>query len=420
MTYVIYDTESNGLPKNRDIGKFRDFNNMSTCRLIELAWQVRDNKTHKLLKEKSQLIKFSDFFIPPDTSNYNGITEEMVLKDGVELPDIITEFMEDIGKAKYLVGFNIVFDINLIHGEMLRYYKPGDVERTMRDYFQSIPKLCLQVVTNLNRPRLLMTNEQPGGMKDIYRHLFKEEYSAHRALSDVHATSRLYQEYLRLDLVKDIHFQYRHDHIVNLKFAHKRDQDWIQEVLKLPKKEPVPKRVIKKDPLKKKTKRVEITYGKEGYPNHIHHLEMLSDPRKRENYDDDYQNLKVKVSQKYRAECYWCGNLFGGCVRIDQLDGDMNNSDSETFVHSCFYCYGVRYFWKEQCIFVRSELSQVDIVKRMYDLYRKNGTEVTIDQIDPQSEKTDQGQAFELIEKGDKTIKAFCKLKQSKLHYLVK
>ena len=114
--FIVFDTETTGLPKNWN-APVSDSDNWPRC--IQLAWQLHDDNG-KLINNKSFLIKPVDYDIPYESEKVHGISTELAKQDGVDLSDVIDKFLFDLDKAKYLVGHNVKFDINIIAAELYR------------------------------------------------------------------------------------------------------------------------------------------------------------------------------------------------------------------------------------------------------------------------------------------------------------
>ena len=108
--YLIFDTETTGLPQNWK-APLTDFDNWP--RLVQLAWQVHD--------------------IPFNASKIHGISTERAMREGVDLSEVLEVFMKELKKAKFVVGHNIGFDNNIVGCEFLR--------KNMPNLLQSFPKI---------------------------------------------------------------------------------------------------------------------------------------------------------------------------------------------------------------------------------------------------------------------------------------
>ncbi|MGY6742036.1 MAG: DNA polymerase III subunit alpha [Cecembia sp.] len=114
--YIIFDTETTGLPRNYD-APMEDLDNWP--RLVQLAWQLHDAKGN-LISNNNFIVKPEGFTIPYNAEKVHGISTERASKEGHELNKVLQIFHEDVAKAKYLVGHNIGFDINVVGAEFLR------------------------------------------------------------------------------------------------------------------------------------------------------------------------------------------------------------------------------------------------------------------------------------------------------------
>ena len=133
--YLIFDTETTGLPKNWK-AKMTDLDNWP--RVIELAFQVYD-KDKKLIHSYVTLIK-PDGWEVPDYQHFikkglnpvmaekeskfwvdNGFTNERNSKEGISMKDALKHFAEWNDKCEYLIAHNISYDYNVLGAEFIRY-----------------------------------------------------------------------------------------------------------------------------------------------------------------------------------------------------------------------------------------------------------------------------------------------------------
>lgn len=114
--YIIFDTETTGLPRDYN-APMSDLDNWP--RLVQLAWQLHD-ATGKLLSNHNYIIKPEGFTIPYNAEKVHGISTKRALAEGHILREVLEIFEKDVKEAKYLVGHNIEFDINVVGSEFLR------------------------------------------------------------------------------------------------------------------------------------------------------------------------------------------------------------------------------------------------------------------------------------------------------------
>ena len=190
--YIIFDTETTGLPKRWD-APITDTDNWPRC--IQIAWQLHDAMGN-LIEHQDYLIKPDGFNIPFDSEKIHGISTELATEQGVPLTEVLVKFNESLAKAKFVVGQNIGFDINIMGSEFYRY----GVDSVM----SSMPVLdtCTEVTADLLK--------LPGGrggryklptLTELHAYLFGVPFAeAHNATADVEATTRCFFELVRREV----------------------------------------------------------------------------------------------------------------------------------------------------------------------------------------------------------------------------
>ena len=187
--YLIFDTETTGLPK-RWKAPVTDTDNWPRC--VQIAWQLHDDQG-VCLEHCDFLIRPDGFNIPYDAEKIHGISTALAAAEGVSLISVLEKFNEALDNAKFVVGQNVGFDLNIMGCEYHR----------------------MQVVTPLNSLPVLDTCTEttaslcqlPGGrggkfklptLTELHQYLFKTPFAeAHNATADVEATTRCFLELLR-------------------------------------------------------------------------------------------------------------------------------------------------------------------------------------------------------------------------------
>ena len=126
---LIYDTETTGLPRDWN-APLSDGDNWP--RLVQLAWQLHD-ENGKLISRGNQIVQPDGFTIPYNSTKIHGISTERAQDEGMPLGDVVKEFMADAAKAKYVMGHNIGFDVNVVGAELLRRRRVHGLEERHRD-----------------------------------------------------------------------------------------------------------------------------------------------------------------------------------------------------------------------------------------------------------------------------------------------
>ncbi len=182
--YIIFDTETTGLPKN---WKAPVTDSENWPRLVQLAWQLHEYDG-TLINAGNLTVSPDGFDIPYNAAKIHGITTEKALAEGIELNEVLTRFHEDFSKAKYAVGHNIEFDIFIVGAEY---------HRDNRDYEPVTLKDQLDTKT-------FGTDfcQIPGGkggrfkwptLTELHQKLFNIPFDdAHDAAYDVHATAKCF------------------------------------------------------------------------------------------------------------------------------------------------------------------------------------------------------------------------------------
>ncbi|MBE7639555.1 DNA polymerase III subunit alpha [Salegentibacter sp. BLCTC] len=187
--YLIFDTETTGLPKRWD-APLTDSDNWPRC--IQIAWQLHDDMG-RLIESQDYLVKPEGFNIPYDAEKVHGISTELAAEEGIPLSEMLEKFQEALNKTKFVIGQNVGFDINIMGAEFHR--------ETMENNLQELPVLdtCTEVTAQMCKI--------PGGrggkfklptLTELHEYLFGEPFGeAHNATADVEATTRCFLELVR-------------------------------------------------------------------------------------------------------------------------------------------------------------------------------------------------------------------------------
>ena len=98
--YLIFDTETTGLPKRWD-APISDTDNWPRC--IQIAWQLHD-ELGNLIEHQDYLIQPEGFNIPYDAEKIHGISTELAAEEGITLEEVLAKFNIALSKAKFIVG----------------------------------------------------------------------------------------------------------------------------------------------------------------------------------------------------------------------------------------------------------------------------------------------------------------------------
>ena len=190
--YLIFDTETTGLPKRWD-APITDSDNWPRC--IQIAWQLHDDLGN-LIEHQDYLVKPEGFNIPYDAERIHGISTELAQAQGATLAEVLAKFNIALSKTKFIVGQNLGFDINIMGAE---FHRMG-VDSQMGS--MKILDTCTEVTASL----LKLPGGRGGRFKlptltELHQYLFNKPFSeAHNATADVEATTRCFFELIRCEI----------------------------------------------------------------------------------------------------------------------------------------------------------------------------------------------------------------------------
>lgn len=173
--YLCFDTETATF--NRDF--------------IQLAYIIYNNKMEEI-KTVNRYVK--DYrYITKGSFNVHGITNDKLKKEGINFNEIIVEFLNDINDAKYIIGHNINFDINVIKNDIAKYNVIVN-EKNNYNPFENKIIYCTQngsrSICNLKGKSNRKKNPK---LQELYEFLFEKEMkNAHNALDDVKNTMKCF------------------------------------------------------------------------------------------------------------------------------------------------------------------------------------------------------------------------------------
>lgn len=207
--YLIFDTETTGLPRNWN-APITDTDNWPRC--IQIAWQLHD-ELGNLVEHQDYLVKPDGFNIPYDAERIHGISTELADEQGIPLQEVLEKFNLALSKSKFVVGQNIGFDVNIMGCE---FYRMG-VESPMA----TMPVLDTCTETTAELLRL------PGGrggkfklptLTELHQYLFGEPFAeAHNATADVEATTRCFLQLIKIDVFTPEQLQASPDYLPSFK-----------------------------------------------------------------------------------------------------------------------------------------------------------------------------------------------------------
>jgi DNA polymerase III subunit epsilon len=185
--YLLFDTETTGLPKNWK-APVTDLRNWP--RLVQIAWLFYDEKGNQSAF-KNYIIKPEGINIPPEVTRIHGISNEMALVEGSNLNLVLSEFKTFIDQAEFLVAHNISFDEKIVGAEFLRC--------NMTNILPDKRRIC-----TMEKTTDFCAIPGPYGYKwprlsELHHKLFQSDYEEkHNAAADILATAKCFWELKRI------------------------------------------------------------------------------------------------------------------------------------------------------------------------------------------------------------------------------
>jgi len=188
--YLIFDTETTGLPKNWK-APITDTDNWPRC--VQIAWQLHD-EMGELIEDQNYLIKPDNFEIPYESQKIHGISTELALEGGKTLDEVLEKFNQSLEKSSFVIGHNVNFDINVIGCEFYRkQLKNGLISKKLLDTCTEDTALLCELPGGRGGKYKLPT------LIELYEFLFEVSFKeAHNATADVEATARCFLELIRI------------------------------------------------------------------------------------------------------------------------------------------------------------------------------------------------------------------------------
>ena len=195
MRVIVFDSETTGLPKNKNISPEISEN---WPYIVQLSWLIYDDVTQKITNINDHIIKLADDMEIPDAAvNVHGITNNIMRTKGISMGIVLRKFTKDFLSCQILIAHNFAFDNNVIQAE---YYRNNQINWLGRH--RKIEYCTMKYgkpVANIKKPSKFhngMYIKSPK-LEELYYILFKTRPSGlHNAMIDVIACFRCFHEML--------------------------------------------------------------------------------------------------------------------------------------------------------------------------------------------------------------------------------
>jgi DNA polymerase-3 subunit epsilon len=188
--YLVFDTETTGLPKSRE-ARISDVDNWP--RVVQLAWESFDPRGRKTYA-RSYVIRPDGFRIPKDAVAVHGISTSIATRIGIPITKALNRFLKALRNSSVVIAHGYEFDSCVLGAE---FHRLG-----MRDQFRGKTHVCTMEDSTeycaipsrfgFKWPKL------PELHLKLFRKIVKE---THDAAADVAVCSRCFFELKRLGVV---------------------------------------------------------------------------------------------------------------------------------------------------------------------------------------------------------------------------
>jgi len=186
MRVLVFDTETTGLPKNRNVPAMNEQNNWP--HIVSISWMVLEDDIP--VSSRSFIVKPNGWTIPYDSEKIHGISNYKAQSEGYDLEYVIDVFTKEY--YDIMVAHNLEFDenvlVNAIYWDLAR--------KEFRGF--PIKKYCsMNLTRNLCRiPSLNPQFYKSPKLSELYTYVFGEKpimENLHSSMYDVELLVRIIQ-----------------------------------------------------------------------------------------------------------------------------------------------------------------------------------------------------------------------------------
>lgn len=190
--YLIFDTETTGLPKY-DLPP----EDPTNARVVQLACALLDDKLEEVSTFATR-IKPDGWTISAGAQGAHGLSDEDCKEYGMEIEKALQIFEHMLDNADYVVAHNFKFDAHLLLTEQMLL---GKVPHKVLANGAGICTMLLTTDICKLKGKIPGRHKWPK-LEEAHQHFFNEPMkNAHDALGDVRATMRIFKHLLRNNLI---------------------------------------------------------------------------------------------------------------------------------------------------------------------------------------------------------------------------
>lgn len=194
MRFIVFDTETTGLPKNK---KASVENSEMWPYIVQISWMIYDDVTGNIPTIRDYIVKLPNGMeVPEESTRIHGISTERMLSDGLPIKEVLNEFTRDLISCQMLIAHNIDFDSKVIQAEYCR----NELDHFDLDRHVKIEYCTMKYgkkFTNILRPSKFHngTYQKPPKLIELHKELFKSDpNNLHNSLVDVFVCFRCFHQ----------------------------------------------------------------------------------------------------------------------------------------------------------------------------------------------------------------------------------
>ena len=173
---LFFDIEATGLPETISFGEFHPpelVQKYDTSRVIEIG--IILVKNGKTVETYNSIIKPDNFTkLDKKITELTGITDEMIIKEGKDMKQVLKEIKPLFDKATSINSYNIGYDKNVLLSELYRIHD--------RSFIKKIKDMQSECTYELSKKILYLGSYK---LEKVYKELFKKNANQdHRAFND--------------------------------------------------------------------------------------------------------------------------------------------------------------------------------------------------------------------------------------------
>lgn len=178
----IIHTETTGLHEFRDDKVYKK-NLFGFARLVSFSWIIASRTTgtnYKVEKKEKFIIKPRCLNIPNEIVQFHGISQEIAMKKGTEVEEVLAKFTSDISDVGVIVSHSLDFHLKAVQAELVRYNRAINFNKYLLIDVNSFEhKITPTTLQNLSQKLLNKKVEDKATIVDIVCELFFKLYDAY-------------------------------------------------------------------------------------------------------------------------------------------------------------------------------------------------------------------------------------------------